>query len=61
LSTVILCRDTMANYGFNEGIEAVGWGRYLKWLVAAYPVSLFYGLVLVGTWRYIRRVEGRLT
>jgi len=54
MTTAVLCPDTMANYGFSGGFESVGWPRYLKWLVAAYPASLVYSLVLVPAWRYIR-------
>jgi hypothetical protein len=59
MSTVFLCPDTMAFYGFGDGIssgiELVGWPRYLKWLAAAYPASLIYGVVSAEAWRYIRR------
>lgn len=54
MTTVFLCPDTMANYGFNAGIGSVGWGRYLTWLAAAYPASLLYGLALVEAWRFVR-------
>jgi len=55
LSMILLCPDTMANYGFGGGIELIGWPRYLKWLAAAYPASLVYGVVCAEAWRYIRR------
>src|SRR5262245_44514669 len=53
MSMTFLCPDTMANYGLSGGIEVIGWPRYSKWLAAAYPASLVYGLVCAEAWRYI--------
>jgi hypothetical protein len=55
LSMIFMCPDTMSNHGFSGGIEVVGWPRYLRWLAAAYPASLVYGLVCTEAWRCIRR------
>ena len=55
MSVIFLCPDTMAQYGFGGGIELYGWPRYLKWLAAAYPASLVYGVISAEVWRYIGR------
>jgi len=59
VSMVLLCPDTMAFYGFGGGISHIGWAHYLKWLAAAYPASLIYGVLCADAWRHFRCWRGR--
>jgi len=61
VSMVLLCPDTMwfYDYGGSEKTlaETIGWIRYVKWLIAAYPASSVYGILCINLWNYNRRLR----